>query len=40
MKRLYTDAAYLRTVGGVGNYQQFAAGKAMLGAGEGMAKGG
>jgi len=40
LKRLYTDAAYLRTVGGVGNYQQFAAGKAMMGAGEGMAKGG
>ena len=40
LKRLYTDAAYLRTVGGVGAYQQFAAGKAMLGAGEGMAKGG
>ncbi len=40
LKRLYTDAAYLRTVGGVGNYQQFAAGKAMLGAGEGMSKGG
>ncbi len=40
LKRVYTDAAYLRTVGGVGNYQQFAAGKAMLGAGEGMAKGG
>ncbi len=40
LKKLYTDAAYLRTVGGVGNYQQFAAGKAMLGAGEGMAKGG
>ncbi len=40
LKKLYTDAAYLRTVGGVGAYQQFAAGKAMLGAGEGMAKGG
>lgn len=40
LKRLYTDAAYLKTVGGIGNYQQFAAGKAMLGAGEGMAKGG
>lgn len=40
LKRLYTDAAYLRTVGGVGNYQRFAAGKAMMGAGEGMAKGG
>jgi membrane protease subunit (stomatin/prohibitin family) len=40
LKRLYTDAAYLKTVGGVGNYQQFAAGKAMMGAGEGLAKGG
>ena len=40
LKKLYTDAAYLKTVGGVGAYQQFAAGKAMLGAGEGMAKGG
>jgi len=40
LKKLYTDAAYLRTVGGVGNYQQFAAGKAMMGAGEGMARGG
>jgi membrane protease subunit (stomatin/prohibitin family) len=40
LKQLYTDAAYLRTVGGVDNYQRFAAGKAMFGAGEGMAKGG
>jgi len=40
LKKLYTDAAYLKTVGGVGGYQQFAAGKAMMGAGEGMAKGG
>ncbi len=40
LKRLYTDAAYLKTVGGIGNYQAFAAGKAMMGAGEGMAKGG
>lgn len=40
LKKLYTDAAYLRTVGGVDSYQKFAAGKAMLGAGEGMAKGG
>ncbi|HVS19959.1 MAG TPA: SPFH domain-containing protein, partial [Planctomycetota bacterium] len=40
LKRLYTDAAYLRTVGGVDSYQRVAAGKAMLGAGEGMAKGG
>lgn len=40
LKALYTDAAYLKTVGGVGAYQQFAAGKAMLGAGEGLAKGG
>ncbi len=40
LKKLYTDAAYLRTVGGVEAYQKFASGKAMLGAGEGMAKGG
>ncbi len=40
LKRLYTDAAYLKTVGGVGQYQRFAAGKAMMGAGEGMAQGG
>jgi len=40
LKALYRDAAYLRTVGGVDAYQRFAAGKAMMGAGEGMAKGG
>jgi membrane protease subunit (stomatin/prohibitin family) len=40
LKKLYTDAAYLRTVGGVGAFRDFAAGKAMMGAGEGMAKGG
>ena len=40
LKRLYTDVAYLRTVGGVDSYQRFAAGKAMMGAGEGMAQGG
>ena len=40
LKKLYTDAAYLRTVGGVESYQRFAAGKAMMGAGEGMSKGG
>ena len=40
LKRLYTDAAYLRTVGGVDQYQRFAAGRAMMGAGEGMARGG
>lgn len=40
LKRLYTDTAYLKTVGGVESYQRFAAGKAMMGAGEGMAKGG
>jgi len=39
LKKLYTDAATIRMAGGVGAYQQFAAGKAMLGAGEGMAKG-
>ncbi len=40
LKKLYTDAAYLRTVGGVSNFQHFAAGKAMMGAGEGLAQGG
>lgn len=40
LKDLYRDAAYLKTVGGVDGYQRFAAGKAMMGAGEGMAKGG
>ena len=40
LKTLYRDAAYLRTVGGVDQYQKFAAGKAMMGAGEGMAQGG
>jgi membrane protease subunit (stomatin/prohibitin family) len=40
LKRLYTDAAQLRMVGGVDAYQKYAAGKAMIGAGEGMAKGG
>jgi len=40
LKTLYRDAAYLKTVGGVDNYQRFAAGKAMMGAGEGMAAGG
>ena len=40
LKALYRDAAYLKTVGGVDNYQRFAAGKAMMGAGEGMAAGG
>ncbi|MDE0915333.1 MAG: SPFH domain-containing protein [Planctomycetota bacterium] len=40
LKALYIDAAYLKTVGGVDNYQRFAAGKAMMGAGEGMAAGG
>ncbi|MSP59261.1 MAG: SPFH domain-containing protein [Myxococcales bacterium] len=40
LKKLYTDAAYIRMSGGMAGYQQFAAGKAMMGAGEGMAKGG
>lgn len=40
LKKLYSDVAYIRNVGGVEAYQQFAAGKAMMGAGEGMAKGG
>jgi membrane protease subunit (stomatin/prohibitin family) len=40
LKKLYTDAAYVRMAGGLSGFQQFAAGKAMMGAGEGMAKGG
>ncbi|MFH1130899.1 MAG: SPFH domain-containing protein [Pseudomonadota bacterium] len=40
LKKLYKDAAYVRMAGGMQGYQQFAAGKAMMGAGEGMAKGG
>ena len=40
LKAFYKDAAQLRMVGGLQGYQQFAAGKAMMGAGEGMAKGG
>jgi membrane protease subunit (stomatin/prohibitin family) len=40
LKKLYTDAAYVRMAGGLQGYQQFAAGKAMMGAGEGMSKGG
>ena len=40
LKRMYTDVAYLKTVGGVSGYKQFAAGKALMGAGEGMAAGG
>ncbi len=39
LKKLYTDAAYVRMAGGMQGFQQFAAGKAMMGAGEGMAKG-
>ena len=40
LRRLYTDAAYLRTVGGTAGFKEFAAAKALMGAGEGMAKGG
>lgn len=40
LKKLYTDAAYVRMAGGMQGFGQFAAGKAMMGAGEGMAKGG
>jgi membrane protease subunit (stomatin/prohibitin family) len=40
LNKLYTDAAYVRMTGGLSGFQQFAAGKAMMGAGEGMAKGG
>jgi len=40
LTKLYTDAAYVNMAGGMQGYQQFAAGKAMMGAGEGMSKGG
>jgi membrane protease subunit (stomatin/prohibitin family) len=42
LKALYKDAAQMRLAssGNMAAYQQFAAGKAMMGAGEGMAKGG
>jgi membrane protease subunit (stomatin/prohibitin family) len=40
LKKLYTDAAYVRMAGGMQGFQQFASGKAMMGAGEGMAHGG
>jgi membrane protease subunit (stomatin/prohibitin family) len=37
---LYTDAAYVRLAGGIQGFQALAAGKAMMGAGQGMAAGG
>src|SRR6185312_14443231 len=40
LKQLYKDAAQIRMAGGMQGFQQLAAGKAMMGAGEGMAKGG
>ncbi len=40
LKQLYTDAAYVRMAGGIDQFGQFAAGKAMMGAGEGMSQGG
>jgi membrane protease subunit (stomatin/prohibitin family) len=40
LKTMYKDAAHIRMAGGLGGYQQFAAGKAMMGAGEGMSRGG
>jgi membrane protease subunit (stomatin/prohibitin family) len=40
LKALYKDAAQIRMAGGMQGFQQLAAGKAMMGAGEGMAKGG
>lgn len=39
LKGYYADAARIRMTGGLQGYQQYAAGKAMLGAGEGMAQG-
>lgn len=40
LKSLYRDAAQIKMAGGLQGYQQLAAGKAMMSAGEGMAKGG
>ena len=40
LKGLYKDAAQIKLGQQVGGYQQFAAGKAMMGAAEGMANGG
>jgi membrane protease subunit (stomatin/prohibitin family) len=40
LKELYKNAAQIRMAGGMQGFQQLAAGKAMMGAGEGMAKGG
>lgn len=40
LKGFYADAARIQMTGGLQGYQQYAAGKAMMGAGEGMAKGG
>jgi membrane protease subunit (stomatin/prohibitin family) len=40
LKGMYKDAAQLRMAGGLQGFQQLAAGKAMMSAGEGMAKGG
>lgn len=40
LKGLYKDAAQIRMAGGLQGFQQLAAGKAMMSAGEGMAQGG
>jgi membrane protease subunit (stomatin/prohibitin family) len=40
LKALYKDAAQIRMAGGLAGFQQLAAGKAMMGAGEGLARGG
>lgn len=40
LKGMYKDAAQLRMAGGLAGYQQLAAGKAMMSAGEGLASGG
>lgn len=40
LKKLYTDAAYIRMSGGMQGFQQFAGAKAVMSAGEGMAQGG
>jgi len=40
LKTMYKDAAQIRMAGGLQGFQQLAAGKAMMSAGEGLAKGG
>jgi membrane protease subunit (stomatin/prohibitin family) len=40
LNKLYETSAYVNMAGGIGGYRELAAGKAMMGAGEGLAQGG